>query len=111
MLAGALAPPRENNGDDISRSLSRGQKTALQDRGPTRTWVYLIVSDEAPAYSQATNCGSRCRNDPADSPRTGQHLRCRRRGRRLSTLCPSGLEGLERSEEHTSELQSLRHLL
>src|SRR5450755_987889 len=38
---------------------------------------YLIVSDEAPAYFQASNCCRRRRGDPSDSPWTRRHLRCR----------------------------------
>src|SRR5271165_5923281 len=97
MPAGVRVLPRENSGDDTLRSHSRGQKTALQDRVPTRTWVYLIVSDEAPAYFQASNGCSRRRGDPSDSPWTGCHLRRRRRGGWLPTLCPSCFEGLKPS--------------
>src|SRR5258705_12209439 len=79
----------------------------LMIRRPPRSTLFpyttLFRSDRCPRAMQLrTGCWRKCLPPPWD-PR-GPHPR-------PTATCPLALGPTERSEEHTSELQSLRHLV
>src|SRR5205814_7466165 len=69
---------------------------------PATTEIYTLSLHDALPISRA-----RARFSPSSNPRS----RSACTSAKATSLCPSRRTGAGRSEEHTSELQSLRHLV
>src|SRR5262245_43436226 len=105
------APPASRTGTGrlelVAHRVARRPGRLTHD--PVTTGSRLAPQAQCVLAQQAHQHGQRRHHDEEDE---AEHHRAHDPAQKISELCPQPVQGAkDRSEEHTSELQSLRHLV